>query len=47
VGFFADTEAGRVLPRALVETIPGCGHFAWLEQPLAFRAAVERLVAHE
>jgi len=25
--------------------IPDCGHFPWLEQPEAFRGAVERLVA--
>lgn len=34
-----------LIPGALVETIPDCGHFPWLEQPDAFRAAVERLVA--
>lgn len=34
-----------LIPGALVETIPECGHFPWLEQPDAFRAAVERLIA--
>jgi pimeloyl-ACP methyl ester carboxylesterase len=28
-----------------VVTIPDCGHFPWVEQPAAFRAAVERLLA--
>jgi proline iminopeptidase len=27
-----------------VKTIPACGHFPWLEQPEAFRAAVEELL---
>jgi pimeloyl-ACP methyl ester carboxylesterase len=34
-----------LIPQALVEKIPDCGHFPWLEQPTAFRAAVERLLA--
>jgi proline iminopeptidase len=34
-----------LIPGALVETIPGSGHFPWLEAPDAFRAAVERLLA--
>jgi proline iminopeptidase len=34
-----------LIPGALVETIPDCGHFPWLEQPAAFRDAVERLLA--
>jgi proline iminopeptidase len=33
-----------LMPGALVETIPECGHFPWLEQPAAFRSAVERLL---
>ena len=33
-----------LIPGALVETIPDCGHFPWVEQPEAFRTAVERLV---
>lgn len=33
-----------LIPSALVETIPDCGHFPWLEQPEAFRAAVDRLL---
>jgi proline iminopeptidase len=34
-----------LVPGARVETIAHCGHFPWLEQPAAFRAAVERLLA--
>jgi pimeloyl-ACP methyl ester carboxylesterase len=34
-----------LLANARVETIADCGHFPWLEQPDAFRAAVERLLA--
>jgi len=39
------TSTAALIPHALVETIPDCGHFPWLEQPAAFRAAVERLLA--
>jgi pimeloyl-ACP methyl ester carboxylesterase len=38
-------ETAELIPGALVETIPDCGHFPWLEQPAAFRAAVERLLS--
>ena len=41
----ASTETAALIPGARVETIPDCGHFPWLEQPTAFRAAVERLLA--
>jgi pimeloyl-ACP methyl ester carboxylesterase len=34
-----------LVPGALVETIPDAGHFPWVEQPEAFRRAVERLLA--
>ena len=34
-----------LVPGALVETIPDAGHFPWVEQPDAFRRAVERLLA--
>lgn len=34
-----------LIPGALVETIPDCGHFPWVERPEAFRAAVEGLLA--
>jgi pimeloyl-ACP methyl ester carboxylesterase len=39
------TNTAPLIPGALVETVPDCGHFPWLEQPEAFRAAVERLLA--
>jgi proline iminopeptidase len=39
------TDTAALISGALVETIPGCGHFPWLEQPAAFGAAVERLFA--
>jgi proline iminopeptidase len=39
----ANTAA--LIPHALVETIPDCGHFPWLEQPDAFRRAVDRLLS--
>jgi proline iminopeptidase len=39
------TSTAALLPHARVETIPDCGHFPWLEQPSAFRAAVERLLS--
>jgi pimeloyl-ACP methyl ester carboxylesterase len=39
------TNTAALIPGALVETIPNCGHFPWLERPDAFRAAVERLLA--
>ena len=35
----------QLIPGALVETIPDAGHFPWVEQPEAFRRAVERLLA--
>lgn len=41
----SSTRTAALLGEAHVETIPDCGHFPWLEQPSAFRAAVERLLA--
>jgi proline iminopeptidase len=41
----SSTSTAALLPHARVETISDCGHFPWLEQPDAFRAAVERLLA--
>jgi proline iminopeptidase len=38
-------QTAALIPGAVVETIPDCGHFPWLEQPAAFRTAVERLLA--
>lgn len=40
----SSTETAALIPDAHVETIPACGHFPWLEQPSAFRGAVERLL---
>jgi pimeloyl-ACP methyl ester carboxylesterase len=39
-----DTTAG-LIPGSRVATIPDCGHFPWLEQPAAFRSAVEELLS--
>jgi pimeloyl-ACP methyl ester carboxylesterase len=42
----ASTERTAALfEDARVETVPAAGHFPWLEEPVAFRAAVERLLA--
>ena len=42
----ASTErTAALLEDGRVETIPAAGHFPWLEQPEAFRATVERLLA--
>jgi len=41
----ATQATAALIPGARVEAIPDCGHFPWLEQPAAFRAAVERLLA--
>jgi proline iminopeptidase len=38
-------STAALIPGALVETIPDCGHFPWLERPNAFRASVEGLLA--
>jgi len=37
-------NTAALIPGALIETIPECGHFPWLERPDAFRASVERLL---
>jgi pimeloyl-ACP methyl ester carboxylesterase len=41
----ASTATARLVPHATVETIDGAGHLPWLEQPEAFRAAVERVLS--
>ena len=41
----ATERTAALFEEARVETIPDCGHFPWLEQPDAFRRAVERLLA--
>jgi proline iminopeptidase len=40
----AATGTAALIPGALVEIVPDSGHFPWLEQPHAFKAAVERLL---
>jgi pimeloyl-ACP methyl ester carboxylesterase len=40
----SSTATAALIPGARVETIPDCGHFPWIEQPEAFRKAVERLL---
>jgi pimeloyl-ACP methyl ester carboxylesterase len=39
----SSTSTAALFAQARIETIPDCGHFPWVEQPDAFRAAVERL----
>jgi len=39
------TSTAELIPGTLVEIIPDCGHFPWVERPAAFRAAVERLLS--
>jgi pimeloyl-ACP methyl ester carboxylesterase len=39
----SSTETAALIRHARVATIPNCGHFPWLEQPQAFRGAIERL----
>ncbi len=40
----ASIDTAALVPGALVEIVPDCGHLPWLEQPKAFKAAVERLL---
>jgi proline iminopeptidase len=40
----ATVATAALAPDALVEIVPDCGHFPWLEQPARFRAAVESLL---
>lgn len=40
----SSTATAELIAGSRVEIIGDCGHFPWLEQPEAFRAAVERLV---
>jgi pimeloyl-ACP methyl ester carboxylesterase len=37
-------ETAALVPDARVETIPGCGHFPWLERPGEIRRRVERFL---
>jgi proline iminopeptidase len=40
----SSTATAALIPGARIATIPDSGHFPWLEQPEAFRSAVERLL---
>jgi proline iminopeptidase len=40
----ASTDTAALIPGAVVETIPHCGHFPWLERPGELRLAVERFL---
>lgn len=40
----ATSETAALIPGAVVEIIPGCGHFPWLEQPGEVRRLVERFL---
>ena len=40
----SSTATAELMPGAVVEIIPGAGHFPWLEKPDEFRAAVERFL---
>lgn len=44
IPLWSTARTAALIPGALVETIPGCGHFPWLEAPEAFHRAVERLL---
>jgi pimeloyl-ACP methyl ester carboxylesterase len=35
----------EILPRAEVRMIPGAGHFPWVDQPEAFRTAVDTFLS--
>jgi pimeloyl-ACP methyl ester carboxylesterase len=39
----ASTETAARIPGAWVETVPGAGHFVWVEAPGSVRAALDRL----
>ena len=41
----ASTDTAALIPGARVETIPGCGHFPWLERPGELRRLVELFLA--
>jgi pimeloyl-ACP methyl ester carboxylesterase len=42
----SSTSTAALLSHARIERIADCGHFPWVEQPAAFRVAVERLTRH-
>jgi pimeloyl-ACP methyl ester carboxylesterase len=41
----AGRETAALVPHATFDLIPGAGHLPWLEQPEAFRAAVDRILS--
>jgi pimeloyl-ACP methyl ester carboxylesterase len=41
----ASSATAGLVPQATLEIIDGAGHLPWLEQPEAFRAAVERILS--
>jgi len=40
----SSTDTAALIPDAVAEVIPGCGHFPWLEKPGEVRRLVERFV---
>jgi pimeloyl-ACP methyl ester carboxylesterase len=41
----ASRQTAALVPHARFEPIDDCGHLSWLEQPNAFRAAVDRALS--
>lgn len=41
----ASRATATLVPHATLDVIPDAGHFPWLEQPGAFRAAVDRILS--
>lgn len=41
----ASTDAAERIPDARVDTVPGAGHFPWLDVPGSVRSALDRLVS--
>ena len=39
------TDTAALIPGAVVEVIPACGHIPWLERPGEVRRAVEKFLA--
>lgn len=44
-GTVVGDELAGLIPDAKVATVPGAGHFPWVDEPEAFRAAVEEFLA--
>ena len=45
VGRTPPAVVAGLFPQGAVTWIEGCGHFPWVEQPAAFRAAVDPFLA--